>query len=70
MDDPPVRPLTPPGEVAEQRAVARRLRQGAASASEIVQAVRAGLADRYEVECEIGRGGDGPVRLGHCYTVW
>jgi serine/threonine protein kinase/tetratricopeptide (TPR) repeat protein len=63
MDDQPVRPLTPPGEVTEQGAATRPLRQGAVRESQIFQRVRIALADRYEVESEIGRGGMAVVLL-------
>ena len=57
MDDPAVRPLTPPGEVAEQREATRPARGRAVRDSEVFERVRVAVADRYELEYEIGRGG-------------
>jgi tetratricopeptide (TPR) repeat protein/tRNA A-37 threonylcarbamoyl transferase component Bud32 len=63
MDDPAVRPLTPPDEVADRRAATWAHGGRGVRDSEIFQRVRVALGDRYQVEDEIGRGGMAVVFL-------
>ena len=62
-DRSPARALTPPSEVVNEGAFSETLQQGAPGLGEMLDRIRAALADRYEVEREIGRGGMAVVYL-------
>ena len=63
MDDPSVRTQTPSSEVVNEVADWETLRQEAPGLGEMLDRIRSALADRYEVEREIGRGGMAVVYL-------
>jgi hypothetical protein len=65
MNEPPVRAMTPPSEAAAQGASSQIDREEQSDVSEFLERVRRALADRYEVEREIGRGGMAVVFLAH-----
>jgi tetratricopeptide (TPR) repeat protein len=68
-DHSPVRPMTPPGDVASEAASSRLHRPEASGVSEILERVRDALKERYEIEREIGRGGMAIVFLAKDFQL-
>ena len=62
-DRSPARALASPSEVVNEDANSETLRQEAPGLGEMLDRIRSALADRYEVEREIGRGGMAVVYL-------